>query len=66
MGVYLANSKTISNQDTFPNTVLAFNWIFNHQLNFDAFRDNYRFNKPVWFFIESFSGHLTSVYPIGV
>jgi hypothetical protein len=64
--VYLANGRTISNRDTFPNTMLAFNWIFNHQPHFDAFRDNYLFNKPVWFLTESFSGHLTSVYPIGV
>lgn len=66
VGVYLSNGRTISNRDTFPNTMLAFNWIFNHQPHFDAFRDNYLFNKPVWFFTESFSGHLTSVYPIGV
>ncbi len=66
VGVYLANGNTISNRDTFPNTMLAFNWFFNHQPHFDAFRDNYLFNKPVWFFTESFSGHLTSVYPIGV
>ena len=66
VGVYLANGNTISNRDTYPNTMLAFNWIFNHQLHFDVFRDNYLFNKPVWFFTESFSGHLTSVYPIGV
>jgi len=64
--VYLANGRTISNRDTFPNTMLAFNWIFNHQPHFDSFRDNYLLNEAVWFFTESFSGHLTSVYPIGV
>ncbi len=66
VAIYLANGRTISNRDTFPNTMLAFNWIFNHQLNFDVFRESYLFNRPVWFFAESFNGHLTSVYPIGV
>jgi len=66
VGAYLANGRTISNRDTFPNTMLAFNWIFNHQPHFDSFRDTYLLNKAVWFFTESFSGHLTSVYPIGV
>ncbi len=66
VGIYLSNGTTISNRDTFPNTVLAFNWIFNHQLHFDSFRNSYLLTKAVWFFTESFSGHLTSVYPIGV
>ncbi|MBW4526663.1 MAG: hypothetical protein KME18_15970 [Phormidium tanganyikae FI6-MK23] len=63
--VYLANDRTITTHDPIPNTLLAFNWIFNHQLNFDNFRGNYFFNAAVWFFTESPTGHLTSAYPIG-
>lgn len=63
--VYLANNRTITTHDPIPNTLLAFNWIFNHQLNFDNFRGSYFFNMPVWFFTESPTGHLTSAYPIG-
>jgi len=63
--VYLSNNRTITTHDPIPNTLLAFNWIFNHRLNFDNFRGNYLFNLPVWFFTESPTGHLTSAYPIG-
>ncbi|MBE9010391.1 hypothetical protein IQ250_09260 [Pseudanabaenaceae cyanobacterium LEGE 13415] len=64
--VYLANDRTITTHDSVPNTLLAFNWLFNHQLNFDNFRGNYFTNNVVWFFTESPNGHLTSAYPIGI
>jgi hypothetical protein len=66
--VYLANNITKGGtKDSVPHSLLVLNWIFNHQLNFDNFRDNYFFNgTPPWFFTESFTGHLTSAYPIGV
>lgn len=63
--VYLSNHRTITTHDSIPNTLLAFNWIFNHQLNFDNFRGCYLFNLPVWFFTETSREHLTSAYPIG-
>lgn len=63
--VYLSNNRAITTHDAAPNTLLAFNWIFNHQLNFDNFRESYLVNTPVWFFAESPTGHLTSAYPIG-
>lgn len=62
--VYLSNQKTISANDTIPNTLLAFNLILKHTIHFDAFRDSY-FGKA-YFFAEGFNGHLTSSYPIGV
>ena len=64
--IYLANGITKGGtRDSVPNSLLALNWLLNHQLNFDNFRGNYFFNNPVWFFTESFNGHLTSAYPIG-
>jgi hypothetical protein len=65
--VYLANDVTNGGtKDSVPQSLLALNWIFNRQLNFDNFRGNYFFNAATWFFTESFNGHLTSAYPIGV
>lgn len=64
--VYLANNRTISAGDTVPNTLLAFNFLENHTLNFDNFRGSYFFKLGDFYpFVESFNGHLTSAYPIG-
>jgi hypothetical protein len=71
--VYLANGPFISSNDTVPNTLLAFNWLENHSLNFDAFRggayygpnDLFGPNGLPYFFAEAPNGHLTSAYPIG-
>jgi cell division protein FtsB len=72
--VYLANSHDITSNDNVPNTLLAFNWLENHTLNFDAFRGGYFYgptdmfgaNGIPYFFAEAPNGHLTSAYPIGV
>jgi hypothetical protein len=71
--VYLANGQTISSTDNIPSSVLAFNWLENHSLNFDIFRDGYLYRTDSrfgtdgvpHFFVESANGHLSSTYPIG-
>src|SRR6478672_6440670 len=66
--IYLANGRTIELGDTIPDSLLALNWLQNHTLQFDAFRQSYLFdtyNGSPYFFTESIRGHLTSVYPIG-
>ncbi|HEY9623666.1 MAG TPA: glycosyltransferase family 39 protein [Crinalium sp.] len=71
--VYLANHQVISSNDSIPNTLLAFNWLENHSLRFDAFRqghyympnDLYGPNGIPYFFVEAPNGHLSSAYPIG-
>lgn len=67
--VYLANQNTISSSDNFPNSLLAFNWLINHTLHFDAFRDSYAYRgqgDTPYFLVEAPNRHLTSTYPIGV
>ncbi|MGJ3247467.1 MAG: hypothetical protein ACFE0I_15515 [Elainellaceae cyanobacterium] len=65
--VYLANNQLISSNDNIPNSLLAFQWLKHHSLNFDAFRDSFYFrgNNSPYFFVEAPNGHLTSTYPIG-
>lgn len=71
--VYLANGKLISSNDSIPNSILAFNWLENHTLYFDALRGSqyydpnalYGENGLPYFFAEAPNGHLTSAYPIG-
>lgn len=65
--VYLANDQLISSNDNIPNSLLAFQWLKHHSLNFDAFRDSFYFrgNNSPYFFVEAPNGHLTSTYPIG-
>jgi hypothetical protein len=71
--VYLSNGQTISSDDSIPNTLLALNWLENHSLSFDAFRQGhyYLFNDIFgadgipYYFVEAPNGHLTSAYPIG-
>lgn len=66
--VYLANRRLIGTGDSIPNSLLALNWLRNHTLYFDAFRNNYFFENYSglpYFLAESKSKHLVSVYPIG-
>jgi hypothetical protein len=71
--VYLANGEIISSTDNASSSLLAFNWLENHSLNFDIFRDGYLYrtdtkhgaNGIPHFFVESANGHLSSTYPIG-
>jgi len=71
--VYLANGEAISSTDNVPSSLVAFNWLDNHSLNFDIFRngDMYRTdtksgaNGIPHFFVEAINGHLSSTYPIG-
>lgn len=43
--IYLANGETISSTDNDSSSLLAFNWLDNHSLNFDIFRDGYRYRS---------------------
>jgi hypothetical protein len=71
--IYLANGAIISSNDSVPSSLLAFNWLENHTLHFDAFRGGHYYmpndifgqNGIPYFFTESPTGHLTSAYPIG-
>jgi hypothetical protein len=71
--IYLANGGLISSNDSVPNSLLAFHWLENHTLHFDAFRGGHYYasndifgqNGIPYFFTESPAGHLTSAYPIG-
>ena len=73
--VYLINSQTISSNDNVPHSLLAFNLLENHTINFDAFRNSHFYgadgqcaNCPggvPYYFSEAPNGHLTSSYPIG-
>ena len=73
--VYLINRQTISSNDNIPHSLLAFNLLENHTLNFDAFRNSHFYgadgqcaNCPggvPYYFSEAPNGHLTSSYPIG-
>lgn len=73
--IYLANHHSIGSGDTVPSSLLAFNLLFNHTLNFDAFRQGYFYGTDgicfgcpdgvPHFFVEAPNGHLTSSYPIG-
>ena len=64
--VYLVNERTIGSGDTVPNSILAFNLLENHTLNFENLRGTYleKFAGG-YFFIDSIQGKLTSIYPIG-
>lgn len=72
--IYFANGNSITSNDDVPTSLLAFNWLENHQLNFDFFRDNpFIYNDTVdfsgkqspYFFIETSNGHVSAKYPIG-
>lgn len=65
--VYQVNRLlTLTSSDNIPHALLAFNWLENHTLNFDNFRDSFHYQGEVpYFFSEAPNGHLTSTYPIG-
>lgn len=64
--IYLSNRVTISSGDSTPNTLLALNFLENHTLHFDNFRNSYFGEIGYGYaFRESVTGHLTSGYPIG-
>ncbi|MBD2082794.1 glycosyltransferase family 39 protein [Leptolyngbya sp. FACHB-17] len=70
---YFASGQNITSGDSIPNSLLAFNWLFNGRLDFDNFRNGIFYAgdaatavRPLpHFFNESSSGYLNSVYPIG-
>ncbi|MBN8560516.1 MAG: glycosyltransferase family 39 protein [Leptolyngbya sp. UWPOB_LEPTO1] len=63
----IVNYQALASPDSIPNSLLAFNWLFNGRLDFDNFRQGIYYNGglPPYFFWESKSAHLVSVYPIG-
>ncbi|MBF2047102.1 MAG: hypothetical protein IGS54_07015 [Elainella sp. C42_A2020_010] len=65
--VYLANrSTTLTSSDNVTHTLLAFNWLENQTLHFDAFRDGHLYGGGIpYYLVEAPNGHLTSRYPIG-
>lgn len=67
--VYLANGSDLylGSSDNIPNTLLAFNWLENHSLTFNLFKDGqlYVDGEHPYFFAEGLNGDLTSRYPIG-
>lgn len=69
--IYLANRELISSSDNVPNSLIGFNWLINHDLDFDALRGTFS-NCPScsdgnpYYLTEAPNGHLTSTYPIGV
>lgn len=71
--VYLANHEVITSSDNVPNSLLALNWLDNHNLTFDAFRQGYYYRRDnlygaggiPYYFVEAPNGHLSSTYPIG-
>lgn len=65
--IYLINNQTPSSGDTFPNSLLAFNFLENHTLNFDMFRVSRCPNgfESCYFFMDGLNKHLVSAYPVG-
>lgn len=66
--IYLANGRTdLGSNDNVPHGLLAFNWLQNHTINFDAFRNGYLYEGEThpYFFAQGLNGHLTSRYPVG-
>jgi hypothetical protein len=71
--VYWANGETISSTDNASSSLLAFNWLDRHSLNFDVFRGGYMYRTDTkhgpdgipHFFVETARGHVSSTYPIG-
>lgn len=65
--IYLSNGDLyLASNDNVPSTILAFNWLENHTLTFDNFRNSYFYRAGApYFFTEAPNGHLVSTYPIG-
>ena len=64
--LYLSNAQRLASYDSVPNSLLAFNLLRDHRLDFDLFRGGY-FNAlgGQYAFAEAPNGHLASVFPIG-
>jgi hypothetical protein len=67
--VYLSNGNDffLGSSDNIPNSLLAFNWLENHTLNFNNFKDGYLYlnDEHPYFFAKGLNDDLTSRYPIG-
>lgn len=65
LAVYLANGTIIASADTVPNTLLGFNFLQHHRIDFDNFRGT-GYQSPSSYWLKNMpSGHLNSIYPIG-
>lgn len=64
--IYTSNRQTFASYDSASNSLLAFNLLQNHRLDFDAFRGSY-FTAlgGQYTFEEAANGHLASAYPVG-
>jgi hypothetical protein len=58
---------TLTSPDSTPNSLLGLNWLIHGRLDFDNFRQGIYYNgdQLPYFFVETKSGHLSSLYPIG-
>jgi hypothetical protein len=68
LAIYWLNGKhAMATADSWPNAILAFNWLENQTLHLDFLRSSSLFHglQQPYFLQESPSGHLTSAYPIG-
>jgi len=64
--LYISNWRFQTSGDTVPNSLLAFNLIQNHRLDFDNFRDCYLYHVSLGYgFIPAKSAHTSSVFPVG-
>lgn len=64
--IYLANGESLASMDSFPNSMLALNWLKSGSLHFDNFRNSFLLAKELpYYFTEAPNGHLSSTYPIG-
>lgn len=63
---YYASDKgaALTTGDSLPNSLLAFNWLFNGNLHFENFRNGIYTNGQLYW-RETYSGHLNTGYPIG-
>jgi hypothetical protein len=69
--IYLANRELISSSDNIPNALIGFNWLINHDLDFDALRGTFGnclscSDGNPYYLTAAPNGHLTSTYPVGV
>jgi hypothetical protein len=64
--IYMANGELLASYDSAPNSLLAFNVLREHRLDFDRFRGSY-FSRlgGQYAFTEAPDGHLMPVFPIG-
>jgi hypothetical protein len=66
LAVYLAGGPGPASYDSAPNSLLAFDLLEDHRLDFDRFRGGYLAAAGGGYaFVEAPNGHLASVFPIG-